>query len=184
MDRRDALRVLMATSLAAECGICQHQGAVQHRASIASYKPRVFTDGEYQLLDLLCEAILPADAESGGAHDAGVAFYLDTVVFHSGQAVQELWRRGLAEIDRVTHERFRRRFADLDDATRSQMLSELLVNERSPATSLEQFVVRLKAATIDGYCLSEVGLKYFGYKGNTALTEFPGCTHPEHKAKL
>jgi len=77
----------MATPLAAECGICQHHGAVQQRASTASYKPRVFTAREYQLLDLLCDAILPADAESGGAHDAGVAFYLDTVVFHSGQGV-------------------------------------------------------------------------------------------------
>ncbi len=36
--------------------------------------------------------------------------------------------------------------------------------------------------TIDGYYTSAIGIhKELEYKGNTALAEFPGCTHPEHQ---
>lgn len=135
------------------------------------------------MLDTLCETILPADEESGGAHAAGVAFYLDTKLVYSGEALQKWWRSGLAALDDSSRDKFGRNFADLEASSRSQFLAQLLAKEASPESPLEEFAVRLKAATIEGYCLSDVGFQYFGYRGNTALAEFPGCTHPEHKSK-
>ena len=39
----------------------------------------------------------------------------------------------------------------------------------------------LKNLTADGYYTSRVGLiDELGYKGNTALSQFPSCTVPEH----
>ncbi len=39
----------------------------------------------------------------------------------------------------------------------------------------------LKDMTVDYYYSTEAGLvTELGYKGNTYLSDFPGCTHPEH----
>lgn len=184
MDRRNILKVLVSLPLAAEGGFCQHSGHTEPPYDLASYRPRFFTSDEYRLLDTLCETILPADKESGGAHAAGVAFYLDTKLVYLDEALQKSWRSGLAALDHSSHGQFGRKFADLEAASRSQLLALLLAKEASPESPLEQFAVRVKAATIEGYCLSDVGFQHFGYRGNTALAEFPGCTHPEHKLKM
>jgi hypothetical protein len=56
-------------------------------------------------------------------------------------------------------------------------------HEGSPETALEKFFAPLKRMTIDGYYTSKIGIhEDLEYKGNTALSEFPGCTHPEHQA--
>jgi hypothetical protein len=40
----------------------------------------------------------------------------------------------------------------------------------------------MKGLTVDGYYTSEAGLKQeLGWHGNTFLTEFKGCDHPEHQ---
>jgi hypothetical protein len=45
-----------------------------------------------------------------------------------------------------------------------------------------EFFNSIKGYTISGYYTSEIGLiKELGYKGNSYLAEFPGCTHPEHQ---
>ncbi len=45
-----------------------------------------------------------------------------------------------------------------------------------------RFFQMIKAMTIDGYYTTREGLEQeLGWHGNTYLTSFPGCTHPEHK---
>ena len=61
------------------------------------------------------------------------------------------------------------------------MLTTISKREAAPQTPIEQFFVVVKAATIRGYYSSEIGIhKELDYKGNQILTEFVGCTHPEH----
>jgi gluconate 2-dehydrogenase gamma chain len=51
----------------------------------------------------------------------------------------------------------------------------------SPADVPVRFFRLLKNLTADGYYTSRVGLlDELGYKGNTALSQFPSCTVPEH----
>ena len=41
----------------------------------------------------------------------------------------------------------------------------------------------VKDMTIDAYYKTEAGLKTeLGWHGNTFLTSFPGCDHPEHQS--
>jgi hypothetical protein len=40
----------------------------------------------------------------------------------------------------------------------------------------------IRALTIDGYYTSKIGLAELGYTGKSFLSEFKGCTHPEHQA--
>jgi gluconate 2-dehydrogenase gamma chain len=158
MERRDLLKILAAAPVAA------------HGAE--PYQPRFFTKEEHETITALCETILPADASGGGAREAGVPAYIDTVVFHADGAVKEFWRNGLAAAANG--------FEKLDEAGRRNLLGELLQNERNPQSAAERFAVRLKAITIEGYAASEVGMKFFGYRGNTAVSDFKGCSHPEH----
>jgi len=183
MDRRYLVKVLVAAPLAAETGICQHSAHGDGKPDDPqSYEPRFFTKDEYLLIDALADTILPADTETGGAHDAGVALFIDTSTLHAEVSVQDSWRAVLGAVDQASHDRFSRKFTDLDAPGRSQFMSALLANERSPQTTLEQFAVRLKAITIEAYSMSEVGMKYFGYRGNSGVAEFSGCTHADHKS--
>ena len=178
MERRELFKVLAATTATQASGQHVHGGK---KVSIGPYKPRFFTPAEYELLDHLCETILPADEESGGARDANVPVYIDTIALYADTQGKEVWRSGLAGVDRLTEQRFQRRFSSLDNGEREQIVAALLENERSPKTEAERLATRLKSAVIEAWGVSEAGMKYFRYKGNGATFTFPGCTHDAHK---
>lgn len=144
MERRDVFRILAAAS-------------AMPVAQAAPYQPRFFSKSEYDALDRICEAIIPKDEEGGGAHDAGVAEYIDTYVLHAPDPqLKQLFRNGLTELTKIP-------------------LDRLAEQEKDP------FFARLKALTIEAFFNSQAGYDYVGYKGNAGRLTFPGCTHPEHK---
>jgi hypothetical protein len=69
-DRRDALKILTASVLAGPPLLTAAQTG----------KPLYFTKDEFALLDRLTEIIIPRDAHSPGAHEAGVAAFIDRMV--------------------------------------------------------------------------------------------------------
>ena len=178
MERRELFRVLAATTVTSASAQHAHSTA---KSKIADYKPRFFSAAEFASLDGLCETIIPADEESGGAREAGVPIYIDTIALYSDERVQESWRSGLGSVDQFTRDRFQRRFAELSSGEREQIVAALLENERSPKTDAERLAVRLKAAVIEAWSVSDAGMKYFRYKGNGATLTFPGCTHSAHR---
>ena len=74
---------------------------------------------------------------------------------------------------------------NFEDCTADQhvaLVERMSRNEDVPTRPEERFFVTAKRATIDGYYTSAIGIHQdLQYQGNTALAEFPGCTHPEHK---
>src|SRR5262249_46861389 len=71
-------------------------------------------------------------------------------------------------------------FVTLDDAQRHALLAEAFAR---PDSSHGRFCALVKDLTIDAYYSTREGLvTELGWHGNTALAEFPGCTHPEHQA--
>jgi len=70
----------------------------------------------------------------------------------------------------------------LDTALKERFLAGLhsfdgVLKEQDPFSKL------LKDLTIDGYYTSKEGLtQELGWHGNTFLTDFEGCTHPEHQS--
>ena len=74
--------------------------------------------------------------------------------------------------------------ADCDCAPDEQvaLVEKIAQNEEHPSTPEERFFVAAKRATVDGYYTSAIGIHQdLEYQGNTAVAEFPGCTHAEHK---
>ena len=109
----------------------------------------------YATLEDLCDLLLPSEPGSPGAREARVAWYIDTVIRHSPAELQALWRDGLASIN----------LKNLD---------------REAADESSFFNTRFKSLAIEAFCLSKEGQQALGYKGNRAIDQFPGCTHPEH----
>lgn len=175
MERRTVLKLVAAGVLPGA------QGLVQLGCSRESYRPEFLTSGEFALLDALTEIILPADDHSPGARAAMVARYIDVVVADGGEALQHRWRSGLTALSELAQEHCGDRFEECSAGEQDGIVAALAANEGDPRTDAEQFFVLVKEATIRGYYTSETGIREeLGYAGNSAIDDFPGCTHPVH----
>ncbi len=158
--RRDALRIL-----AAAAALPVLHGQEQPAGSPAQIQ--FFSPDDLQLLTKLVDAIIPR-TDTPGASDAGVPRFIDHVAAANKEKARVLLR-GLVALREAG-------FADASPEQRTMMLNQL--SEGSDA-----FFRLAKDLTIDGYYASRDGLvTELGYHGDTFLSEFPGCTHPEHYA--
>lgn len=175
MERRTILKLVAAGVMPGSTGLvqiaCQPEGPGLEFLSA----------GQHALLDALTEIILPADDRSPGASAAGVARYIDIVAADGTQGERDRWLAGMAAVDAAARERFGSAFADCDAAQQDEIVSRMASNEDQPSSQLDQFFRLVKQTTINGYYTSKVGIEVeMGYQGNTALDEFPGCTHHAH----
>jgi gluconate 2-dehydrogenase gamma chain len=180
LDRRDLFRIIGA-ALAAEALDAQHQHqTIPGKGVPKNYQPRFFLQAEYQTIDQLSELLIPADDHSPGAREAGVAWFIDTVLLYADPSRQQTWRQSLAAIDQLTQSRFKAKFLDCQPEQQVTTMEVLAGNEGDPQTPLEHFFAEFKPTVIEAFCLSEVGIKqYFRYRGNTELSDFPGCRPDE-----
>lgn len=149
----------------------------------AAYRPLFFTPGEMATLERLTEILIPADDHSPGASEALVNRFIDVMVSDNGAAAQHIWRNGLKAVDAEAERRFQESFRDCGPEQQDQIVATMAANELDPSAELERFFRTLKRMTIDGYYTSKIGIhQELEYRGNTALAEFAGCTHPEHLA--
>jgi hypothetical protein len=181
MERRTVLKLLAAGVLAERLEAAEH-----HLAAIAqtpaAYKLQFFPAAQNELLDRLTEVIIPADDRSPGAHEAKVSLFIDVMVAASRKDVQQQWAAGLKTVEAESQQRFARPFLKLNADEQDQVLQAMAAHEDKPTNDLERFFVLLKAMTINGYYTSSVGIhRDVQYQGNTALPEYPGCTHSEHR---
>ena len=141
---------------------------------------RFFTAAEQRTVDRLCELLIPADLSGPGAHEAGVAGYIDLVLQYSAPAIREAWRNGIASVERAANAEFGRGVSDCTEDEQAKLMDRMAAGESRPRSELEKFFVLLKALTVQGYALSEQGRKALGYRGDRMVHEFTGCNHPEH----
>jgi hypothetical protein len=186
ISRRAALKTLGAAASSAAIVPWLSDDALLAFARIqtANAAPalKVLSAAQYATLEALTETIIPADDRSPGAKAARVADYIDLLLSEQENAVTLQWLGGLAEIDEEAVERFKRPFAKLSEAEREQLVARIARNERSPETAVETFFVTVKAATVQGYYSSEIGIhQELKYKGNQMLQEFVGCATEDGK---
>jgi hypothetical protein len=122
---------------------------------------------EFALLDELAERIIPK-TDTPGAAEAGVARIIDSTLAANPQKLKR-WRETLAW------------FAQngANPASRLALLERI---SKEQGTDGARHFESLKSETIDVYYSTMEGLKQeLGWNANTFLSEFKGCTHPEHK---
>ncbi len=181
MERRTALKLIAGGVIAERLESAQHH-LVQIAQAPATYKLQFFSPAQNELTDRLSDLIIPTDDHSPGAHEAKVSYFIDLMVANSRKEVQEQWAAGLKGVEAEAGKRFQKPFLKCSAEQQDQIMAAMAANEGKPSTELERFFARLKSMTIDGYYTSPIGIhKDLQYKGNTAMAEFPGCTHPEHQ---
>jgi hypothetical protein len=145
-------------------------------ASARARKPRVLTVAELDKLARLVDLIIPR-SDTPGASDARVHYYIDRSLHLRKEAAE--FRKGRQALDRLATERHMAPFADLDNQHQNELLAYASQHLNTDAGRFFEWVKNL---TIDGYYSSKEGLvQELGWKGNTYLPEFKGCTHPEHQ---
>ncbi len=126
-----------------------------------AYQPKFFTPDEFQTLDTFTAILIPTD-ETPGAREAHVTPFIDFVLNSAAEYAPEMqtdWRKAMAWLRNQN-------FANIEQIDR----------EGSPSYRL------IKEMTVRAYYTSRAGLiDNLQYQGNAYLTEFPACTHPEHK---
>lgn len=144
----------------------------------SAYVPKFFDAHHYKTLQSLCEMILPADADSGGAIEAGAPEFIDLLTSENDH-YQSVLGGGLKWLDATCTSRFGKAYLDCAPEMQKEIL-DLIAFRKNAAQdeSLKdavEFFSFLRNFTADGFFTSKIGIKYLGYKGNTFLTEFPGC---------
>jgi Gluconate 2-dehydrogenase subunit 3 len=143
----------------------------------------LFNGHQMDTIAALSEIIIPADGHSPGAKAAGVDQFIAETVAASKETTQKFWTDGLAAVDKMAQLEYGKDFVDCRPEQQVGLVGKISQKEENPGNLEERFFVAVKQFTVEGYYLSEVGIHQdLEYQGNTALAEFPGCTHDEHKA--
>jgi Gluconate 2-dehydrogenase subunit 3 len=173
--RRELLKIAAAMPAAASA---QHAHSSEPIVQIARpVVPKAFDKAQFQMLTRLVDLIIPR-TETPGAADAGVDFQIDGTAAGKPELRAQL-ARGLAALDSLARKDRGHSFLELAAADQISLL-EAVSGDANSETG--RFFRMVKEMTIDGYYSTREGLEQeLGWHGNTYLSSFPGCTHPEHQ---
>jgi len=187
-SRRDVLKSLAvgaaATSvlrvIPAQAAVYAHHMIQSEKAAAPAnnYTPKFFPAHEYKTLETLCQTIIPSDAESGGAIEAGAPEFIDLLTSENTE-YQRILGGGLLWLDATCSDRYDKVFLDCPPAQQKEILDLIAYRNNAvlhPGLSQGvEFFSFLRNLTADGFFTSQIGIKYLGYIGSTFLKEFPGC---------
>jgi hypothetical protein len=142
------------------------------------YTPKFFPAQQFKTLQALCETIFPADADSGGAMEAGAPEFIDLLSSENAEYQQKLGG-GLKWLDAACAKRYGSAYLECTPQQQKEILDQIAFRKNAAADgSLSpgvEFFALLRNLASDGFFTSKIGIKYLGYKGNTYRLEFPGC---------
>jgi hypothetical protein len=150
----------------------RRQAAVQARA----YQPRFFTPHEFATVAALGDLIIPADARSGSASDAGVPEFIDFMMVDQPDR-QLAMRGGLGWLDHECRERFGQPFVGCADPERRQILDDIAWpgRTRPELGHGARFFSTLRDLTATGFFTSRIGIADLDYRGNQVVAAWDGA---------
>jgi gluconate 2-dehydrogenase gamma chain len=186
VSRRDVLRSLAAgamvkpllRAISIDAAEQAHKTVQTEKGLNGAYKPKFFQKHQYQMLETLCEAIIPANEEAGGAVEAGTPEFIDLLTSEN-QEYQLKLSGGMMWLDAACTDRFGHRYLDCSAEQQKDILDRIAYRKSAESDPVLapgiEFFSFLRMLTADGFFTSRIGIKYLGYIGNTYLAEFPGC---------
>ena len=131
------------------------------------YTPKFFTAAEYATLVALSDLIIPKDARSGSASEAGAPEFIDFIVAEQPER-QTAMRGGLVWLDTECRRRFDKAFLACADAERRQVLDDIAWPRRARPEMAHgvRFFTTLRDLVAAGFFSSKIGVADLGYLGN------------------
>lgn len=165
--RREVLRA--GASLVAGYGLAPPAWArVCREVQQDQWTPRYFSALELETFRILADLIIPRDARSGSATEAGVVEYADFVLSESNDRTKQVWRDGFAWLDAECWQRFgTRRFASCTQEQRTEVLDDIAWPRRAGPEFREAvaWFNRVRDLVGAGFFSSQVGVEDIGYIG-------------------
>jgi gluconate 2-dehydrogenase gamma chain len=191
LSRRDALTIMAIVPLAASLGTTpavieramaaaeeaqQQQQNAGQKPQPGVYKPQFFNPHEWRTVRVLTDLIIPRDARSGSATDAGVPEFLDFMMIDRS-SMQVQMRGGLRWIDNRSNAKFGKRFIALAVDQQKAVLDEIAYPDRAHADLSHgvSFFNFFRDMTAAGFFSSKIGVNDIGYMGNEWRHEWNGC---------
>jgi hypothetical protein len=185
LNRRDALKYLAAVPLAefAVGAVDVERAATLANDALArlaergqQYRPRYFTAEDWRTTRTLVDLVIPRDARSGSATDAGVPEFMD---FMLGErpAMRQWMREGLAWLDVECERRYGKPFRDCPRAQQTAILDDIAWprRARSEMQAGVRFFNNFRNFTASGFFSSRIGVADLRYMGNQVLASWNGC---------
>jgi gluconate 2-dehydrogenase gamma chain len=155
-----------------------HRMIEDEKASAGTYTPKFFNPTAYKTLQALCDTIIPADADAGGAVEGGAPEFIDLLTSENSDYQASLGG-GLKWLDSTCTSRYNRAYLECSAEQQEKILNLIAYRKNADQdeslTAAVDFFSLLRTMTADGFFTSKIGIKYLGYKGNTYLPSFPGC---------
>ena len=132
---------------------------------------KFFTKAELVTLAILSDIILPADAVSGSASQAGVPAFIEFMA-KDQPTMQTPLRGGLRWLDVQCLKRFEKTFTDCSPAQRIEMV-DLIAYPKKALPEYSQgvkFFSLMRNLTLTGFYTTEMGFKDLDYRGNVPNT--------------
>jgi gluconate 2-dehydrogenase gamma chain len=187
ITRRNALKIIGATPVAAGIGLSdaaaqaqphQHPAPAKPAAAgrKAAYKPRFFNAHEWATVAVLADIIIPKDERSGSATEAGVPEFIDFMLIDRPDG-QVPMRGGLRWLDAESNGRFGKTFIEVTDAQRTALVDDIAYPRKaSPEFSHGvAFFSRFRDIVATGFFTSKIGVTDLQYIGNVPNPGWDGC---------
>ena len=184
VSRRDLFRVLGTGFLSAELLSAQDikdaHAAMAMPGSAAkslnggpNYVPKHLKPHQFQTLRHLGDLIMPADATSPAASEAGAAEFIDFLCSRNDD-LAVIFDGGLAWLDDYMRQKHGTDFLTSKPNEQTALL-DLAYGARTAAPEVaagQQFFTWARNMVVDAYYTSPAGVKDIGYMGNTAVSVF------------
>jgi len=185
MERRDVVKLLTAASLAA-IGLGAPEiarAAAQAQAALQGapvYVPVFFSKAEWPMVRSLAELVIPRDARSGGATEAGVSEFMDFIL-NENPGSQKWMRDGLTWLNAECRTRFTRDWVQCSPSQQHAVLNDIAFPRKTKAAAKPgaEFFTRFRDLTSSGFWTSRIGIKDLGYMGNVTVPAWNGCPEPQ-----
>lgn len=191
MNRRESLKAIglttLTTALLVETGEAQqrppHKPKVpaKHEPPVdtqgrqpfeierdkALHAERFFTPHEMATIAVLADMIIPRDAKSGSATDAGVPDFIEFIVKDMPDHKTPM-RGGLLWLDVECAKQFGKKFIECSHAQQTDLVSQIAYPKKAKPEMHHGviFFNRMRDLTATGFFTSKIGLADIGYMGN------------------
>jgi len=131
-------------------------------------KEKFLTIAELATIKVLCDIIIPADAKSGSASDAGVPQFIEFIVKDMPQHQTPI-RGGLKWLDLESNKRFSKIFTLCTKAQQLQIVDDIAYPEKAKPMHSQgvAFFNQMRNLTASGFYTTKIGIDDIGYVGNT-----------------
>ena len=111
---------------------------------------RFFTKAEAESIEAFACRIIPGDLDNPGAREAGVARFIDFMLFETYRVEQETYREGLRRLNSSSYMLYQKSFVELKESEQDEFIGMMELGQVSEWNEAKYFFSKIRMHTIEG----------------------------------